>query len=341
MTSAPDQGAGAPPPPPPQQQGAPPPAAQRAPRQSPSVPPGEIVVIASGVLMLVFSFLAWYEIDESSFFKGQSWSAWSNAFNLFPLATLIAVIGVVLAAATAAARFGSVALPDRLAGFTWSQLRLAAGVLGTLTLLAYFLRSFGNDGSVNKGIGLIITLLASVGLLVGAVLAHRESGEEADADDEPGGGGQPSPAALVLIGAGIVILIGSFLAVASSDGETKSAWGEGFFPLYTLPALLGVIVAAQVAASEFAGARLPSLLGMSWSKIRLACSGWALVMMVCFLISHSVVAEADIGKGAGFWIMLIASIGLVAGAVMREQEASSPGAPPPAAAPPPPPPPPA
>lgn len=339
MTAAADQGAGAPPPPPPQQ-GAPPPAAPRAPRQSPSVPPGEIVVIASGVLMLIFSFLTWYEIEESSFFEGQSWSAWSNAFNLFPLATLIAVIGAVLAAATAAARFGGVALPDRLAGFSWSQLRLAAGVLGTLTLLAYYLRSFGDDGSIDKGIGMLVTLLASVGLLVGAVLTHRETGEEADADDEPGGG-QPSPAALVLIGAGIVILIGSFLAVASSDGESKSAWGEGFFPLYTLPALLGVIVAAQVAATEFAGARLPSLLGMSWSKIRLACSGWALVMMVCFLIGHSVVAEADIGKGAGFWIMLIAAIGLVVGSVMREQEASSPGAPPPAAAPPPPPPPPA
>ncbi len=342
MTAAADQGAGAPPPPPPPQQqpqqyGSPPPAPPRAPRQSPSIPPGEIVVIAGGVLMLIFSFLAWYEIEGSSFFEGQSWSAWSNAFNLFPLATLIAIVGAVFAAAAAAAAFGGVDLPDRVFGFTWSQIRVAFGALATLTLLAYLLRSFGEGGGPKKDIGLYIALLGSIALLVGAVM--EQLGEDADDDEEPAGGGQPSPAALVLIGAGVVILIGSFLAAVSSDGEGTSSWGEGLFPLYTLPALLGLVVAIEVGVSEFVGARLPAPLGIGWSKIRLACSAWALLMMVCFLIGHAVVAEADVGKGAGFWIMLIAAIGLVVGSVMREQERGAPAPPPPAAAPPPPPPP--
>ncbi len=336
--NAADQGAGAPPPPP--QHGAPqpPPAAPRAPRQPAAVPPGEIIVIAGGVLMLIFSFLSWYEFEQTSFFKGQSWSAWSNAFNLFPLATLIVIIGAVLAAGTAAAVFGGVALPDRVLGFSFSQLRVVAGVLGTLTLLAYLLRSFGDGGGLGKDIGLYITLLGSIALLVGAVMGQLDAPEEA-ADEPPAGSGQPSPAALVLIGAGVVILIGSFLAAVSSDGDSTSAWGSGFFPLYTLPALLGVIVAIEIAASEFAGTRLPGLLGMSWPQIRLALSGWALLMMLCFLVGRVTVEGVDVGKGVGFWIMLIAAIGLVVGSVMREQE-SNPAVAPRAAAPPPPPPPP-
>ncbi len=335
MTAA-DQGAGTPPPPPPQQ--APPRPA--APRGSAAVPPGEFIVIAGGALMLIFSFLAWYKFEETSFFEGQSWSAWSNAFNLFPLATLIAIVGALLAAGTAAAAFGGVALPDRLLGFTFAQIRVAFGVLATLTLLAYLLRSFGEGGGLEKDIGLYIALLGSIGLLAGAVMGQL--GEPAEAGEGGAGGGQPSPATLVLIGAGVVILIGSFLSSISSGGEGTSAWGEGLFPLYTLPALLGAVVAIEAAMAEFAGARLPALLGMSWSQIRLACSGWALLMMICFLIGRVAVEGGGVGKGAGFWIMLIAAIGLVAGSVMREQEGSRPAPPPPpAAAPPPPPPPPA
>lgn len=331
--------AGAPPPPPPPQHGAPPPVAPQAPRQSPSVPPGEIAVIAGGVLMLIFSFLSWYTVEETAFFDGQSWSAWSNAFNLFPLATLIAVAGAVLAGATAASAFAAASLPERVGGFTFAQVRVAFGALATLTLLAYLLRSLGEGGGIEKDIGLYVTLIGSIALLVGAVMGQL--GEEPEGEDGPGGaGGQPSSATLVLIGAGVVILIGSFLTVASSDGDGTSAWGEFMFPLYTLPALLGAVVAIEAGVSGFTQARLPSPLGMSWSQIRLALSGWALLMLICLLIGRVVVDGTDVGKGIGFWIMLIAAIGLVAGSVMREQEGSRPAAPPPAAAPPPPPPPP-
>ncbi len=56
------------------------------------------------------------------------------------------------------------------------------------------------------------------------------------ADDSGGGsGGQPTPADWVIIGAGVAILIGSFLNVV----EETSAWGEGAFPIYAIPAILG------------------------------------------------------------------------------------------------------
>lgn len=291
--------------------------------------------MASGLLMLIFSFLAWYKVEDFD-----SWSAWSNAFNLFPLATLVVLIGAVLAAGVAASRFGGTSLPDRVGGFTWPDLRLLFGVLATLTLLAYVLRSFGEDAGIDKGIGLIITLLAAIGFLVGAVLERQESTPSAVAE-EAGGAGQPSPATLVLIGAGVLILIGSFLTAASSDGDSRSAWGEILFPLYTLPALLGVVIAAQVALAEFTQTRIPALLGVGWAKIRLAFAGWAALMMICLLVGRISVEGSEVSKGVGFWIMLIASIGLVVGAVMREGEAGRPAAPRRSAAtsPPPPPPP--
>lgn len=285
--------------------------------------------MASGVLMLIFSFLAFYKVEESDFFDGQTWSAWSNALNLFPLATVIVLIGVALAAAVAAARFGGVSLPAGLFGFSWSDLRLLAGILGTLTLLAYLLRS---TQGVDKGIGLIITTLASVGLLVGAVMERQASSPAAAPAETGGGAGQPTPAVLVILGSGLVLLIGSFLSVV----EDTSAWGEAAFPLFTLPAILGVIVAGQVAAGEFAGIQLPGILGLTWSKIRLSFSAWAAFIMVALLIGRVSVEGSEISKGAGFWIMLVASIALVVGAVMKEGEGARPA---PAAAPPPPPPP--
>lgn len=336
MTAA-DQGAPPPPPPPPPQAGGG--SSPRSRRQAPSIPPGEIVVIAGGVLMLIFSFLAWYKLDETAFTEGQSWSAWSNAFNLFPLATLIVIVGALLAVAVAATRIGGIALPDKLFGFTWSEARLTFGLLATLTLIAYLIRSFGAGSGFSKGIGLYIATAGAICILVGAVIERLGAASDAEPSRPAGSGsGGPSPAALVLLGAGVLILIGSFLAAVSSDGDSKSAWGEGFFPLYTLPALLGVVIAAQAALAEFASVRLPAVLGLSWSKIRLSFGAWALLMMVCFLLGRVVVEGAEISKGVGFWIMLVAAIGLLVGAVMREQEASRPAAPPPAAPPPPPPP---
>jgi hypothetical protein len=281
--------------------------------------------------MLIFSFLAWYKLDF--FGESESWSAWSNAFNLFPLATLVVLLGVGLAAAVGAARFGGVSLPGDVAGFSWSDLRLLFGILATLTLLTYLLR---DTAEVDKGIGLIITTLAAIGFLVGAVL-ERQSAGVTDAADEVGSGGQPSPGSLVLMLGGLVLLIGSFLSVASDT----SAWGEVAFPLYTLPAILGVIVAGQLALSEFAGTRVPGVLGLSWPKIRLGFSAWAALMMICLLIGEAGVEGSSADKEIGFWIMLLGSLALLAGAVMRHGEGARPAATTTRGGTPPPPPPPA
>ena len=120
--------------------------------------------------------------------------------------------------------------------------------------------------------------------------------------------------------------------------------------------------------TAFADVRVPDrILGVAWREIDFGFAGWALLMMLSFLIGKFVfdlsaddfglsgdeadAAQSDldefndnngVGKEVGFWLMLISSIGLVAGAYLRSQEPDGPATPPaPAAgqAPPPPPPP--
>ena len=279
--------------------------------------------MASGAVMLIFSFLAFYKVDGGDFVESDSWSAWSNAFNFFPLATLLVIAGVALAAEVAIRRFGNVSVPDRVAGFTWGQLRLIVGALATLVMLGYLLRSFGDaggDGGLSKGIGLFLTTLAMIGLLVSAVMERSEAGAEPAAGAV--GRHEPLPGDWLVIGGGVVILIGSFLNVVGGDfSDSTSAWGQGLFPLYTIPVLLGVVMAAQVAASAFADVRIPNrLLGFNWSQIHLVLAFFAAFMMVSFLIGRVSIDGSGAGKEIGFWFMLLASLALAAGAFLKAQE---------------------
>ena len=119
--------------------------------------PGEIVIMAAGAVMLIFSFFD---------FAGKT-SAWGSG--LFPVATLIVIYGIVMAAQVAVTTFAKVDLPDRVAGFTWEQVHLVLGVFALLMSLGWLI-----SGVPSKGIGLWFLLLGSIGLVVGAVMLQRE-----------------------------------------------------------------------------------------------------------------------------------------------------------------------
>jgi hypothetical protein len=137
--------------------------------------------------------------------------------------------------------------------------------------------------------------------------------------------GRLSTSGIVSVAAGAVLLGASFLLVFESD----SAWSSGSFPLLTLPAILGVVMAAQVLVSAFAnGVKLPDrVLEFSWTQVHVALGIWAALMMVCFLVGEAGVsargASISPSKGIGFWLMLLGAIGLAVGAVMRTQERSA------------------
>ena len=132
-----------------------------------------------------------------------------------------------------------------------------------------------------------------------------------------------SPANIVILAAGSVMLIGSFLdfyTISSFGGKASSnAWGGGngfgIFGIATVVVLCGVVMAAQVGIASFAGGvSLPDeVLGLSWDQVHLALGFQAAVMMLAFLIR----SKGPLSFGIGFWFMLLAGIALLVGAVMR------------------------
>jgi hypothetical protein len=141
-----------------------------------------------------------------------------------------------------------------------------------------------------------------------------------------------STANLVILIAGAVMLIGSFLDFIQSktiaiEGLVRvsvgggNEWSSGHFLIAAIPALLGIVMAAEVAIVAFAsGVTLPErVLGFSWNQIHLVLGFQATVMMLAFLIQST----GGLGKGIGLFLMLIAAIALLVGAVLRMQEAPS------------------
>ena len=148
-----------------------------------------------------------------------------------------------------------------------------------------------------------------------------------------------STANLVILVAGAVMLIASFLAFNKFSlpsisvaglkiGGTQSfnAWSSHFFLIATIPALLGAVMAAQVALSAFApGVQLPErVLGLTWNQIHLVLGLQATIMMLAFLVQST----TPLDKGIGLFLMLLAAIALLVGAVLRMQEPASGSAPP-------------
>lgn len=142
--------------------------------------PGPLVALGGAVVMLISTFLPW--IDIFGFTEN---GLNSDFFGLIGI--IILVIAVVVGALAAIlAFFPQVGLPDRIVGYTQTQLML---VLGT----ASFLTTFGLQFRSSTGIGILIAWIGAALIIVGAILAMREgaSAGPPPAAPPPGGGGQP------------------------------------------------------------------------------------------------------------------------------------------------------
>jgi len=143
------------------------------------------------------------------------------------------------------------------------------------------------------------------------------------------------PGNLVILVAGVVMLIASFLAfvkysspsvnignVHIGGSVSYSAWSSHLFLIATIPALIGVVMAAHVAVTAFAPqVKLPErVLGLTWTQTHLVLGFQATIMMLAFLIQDNIYGD----KGIGLFLMLIAAIALLVGAVLRMQEKTNP-----------------
>jgi hypothetical protein len=138
-----------------------------------------------------------------------------------------------------------------------------------------------------------------------------------------------APSTLLILGAGVLALIGSFLDVIEIQDQGYNAWdSEGTFPLWTLPTILGVLVAVHLAIVTFAKVNMPDdLLGLTWNQVYLALTGFCVLVAICLLIGEPLFEIAGQGaetsRSIGFWLILIASAGAFAGAIMRQREATA------------------
>ena len=121
------------------------------------------------------------------------------------------------------------------------------------------------------------------------------------------------PAELVIAISGTVMLVASFLDVY----EDRNAWGEFLFPIVTLPAIAGIVMAAQVLLGAFTTIAPPArVLGLDWVRLHVVLGSYAAALMVGLLIGDSGFKNVSLDRSAGFWLMLLSSIGLLAGALM-------------------------
>ena len=122
----------------------------------------ELIIVIAGAVALVSTFLDWFDVG------GFGDNAWSDSM-LFPTFAWVGIFGAVMAIQIALVNFGNVNMPRDVLGFTWTQIHLVLAVFCVLLTLSFLI------GGEEQAIGFWLALLASIGLLVGAVMLRNET----------------------------------------------------------------------------------------------------------------------------------------------------------------------
>jgi predicted membrane channel-forming protein YqfA (hemolysin III family) len=102
--------------------------------------------------------------------------------------------------------------------------------------------------------------------------------------------------------------------------DNANVFGDLAFPIITFVWLFAIAAGVLVALATFANVNLPErVLDFTWAQLHLAAAGFCAIVMVFWFITSD---QPD--KGIGFWLLLLGSIALVVGAVMRLKESPSP-----------------
>jgi hypothetical protein len=137
---------------------------------------GDKIMGVSGILLFIFSFFKWLGYDYGPF--SVSASAWS-----FTLCWLAVILGV-LCVAYVVLKALDVKLPD-LGSVSWGQVILVIAALAFLLILIKLIAGPSTGGvdisgtgiSKSRKIGIFLGLISSAGLVAGAFLNARDSGE--------------------------------------------------------------------------------------------------------------------------------------------------------------------
>lgn len=119
---------------------------------------------------------------------------------------------------------------------------------------------------------------------------------------------------IILMVSGVVAFIFSFFAFVGASGSygiTKNSWTFG--PSLWLP-VIGIIIAALAAIQAFSPqTKLPGdVLGFTLTQVIVILAAASLLISVGYLF----ISVEGLGKKFGFYLELLASIGLIVGAAM-------------------------
>ena len=115
-------------------------------------------------------------------------------------------------------------------------------------------------------------------------------------------------------GGSLLTFLFSFFDFIGVGDFGVSAWASGFFPLSTIPAILGLLGIIVVVLDLTGAAALPDqVLTLNWRQIRLTWGLTAAAIMLAYLIVDK---GPSVGLKFGGWIMLIGSLLMAAGSVM-------------------------
>src|SRR3954454_15580626 len=137
---------------------------------------GEKVIGISGILLLVFSFFPWLGFSYAGF--SASKSAWT-----FKMCWLAVVLGVLMAWVVIAKAAG-VDVPE-LGNVRWAHILLGVAIIVFAFILIKLIVGPSTGGvdlagtgvSKDRKIGIFLGLLASLGLVAGAYLNAKETGD--------------------------------------------------------------------------------------------------------------------------------------------------------------------
>jgi hypothetical protein len=154
---------------------------------------GEKVIGISGILLLIFSFFPWLGFSAGPF--SASKSAWT-----FTLCWLAVVLGVLMAGYVIAKAAG-VDMPD-LGNVRWAHILLGVAIVAFVFILIKIIVGPSTGGvdisgtgvSKDRKIGIFLGLIASAGLVAGAYLNAKETGDLPGALGGASGGSAPPPA---------------------------------------------------------------------------------------------------------------------------------------------------
>jgi len=137
-----------------------------------------LVILVAGGVMLIASFLAFHKLAVPSFEIGsqkvgggtKSYNAWSTGH--FLIATIPALLGTLMAVHVALETYApQVSLPDRILGFTWTQVHVILAFQATVMMVAFLIQNFS---PLDRGVGLYLMLISAIALLVGAVMRMQQ-----------------------------------------------------------------------------------------------------------------------------------------------------------------------